>query len=391
MTEKKRLQKQLMQSQKMESIGQLAGGIAHDFNNILNAILGNVELIARVEELSGGLLEKIRRIETAARKGARMVSKLLSFARRSNIEPVVFDLNEAVSGTLDLLDRLIPPKIRIEKDLKAELPSVKGDLNQMEQVVMNLLLNAKDAMPEGGILHIATNRAHLGAHNLDIDAGVEPGEYVKLTVRDTGSGIEETDLPHIFEPFYSTKEKSKGMGLGLAMVYGIVKGHKGYITVKSNNGLGTVFDIYIPAAPEFAPPKEELPEPQMLAGKETVLVIDDDTAVLKFMCETLSAAGFMTFSSDSPLKGIHIYKEKWREIDLVITDIVMPWMDGVQLAKEIKEINPEGKVMWVTGFNEYNDETGADALLRKPVNSDNFLRTVREVLDLQGTADTAVN
>ncbi len=381
-TEKKRLQEQLLQSQKMESIGQLAGGIAHDFNNVLAAILGNVELIVKREAVPPGVLEKVRRIEAAARKAVQMISKLLSFARRSNFEPAALDLNEVVEEALDLVKRLIPDKIRVEKALEAGLHFIRGDVVQMDQMLMNLVLNARDAMPEGGSLVISTELVQLTSKNLNVSTQVVPGAYVKLTVSDSGTGIRESDLPHIFEPFYTTKEKMKGMGLGLAMVYGIVKGHQGYITVDSVPGAGTRFEIYIPAAPEYvsrpACGQEEIP----MGSGETVLVIDDDRSVLEFTCEALASRGFNTFSSDSAMEGLSLYGGKRDEIDLVITDLVMPEMDGVELAKEIKGLNPDARIISMSAFNDLCKETGADALLKKPFSVSKLLLSVNKALQV---------
>lgn len=381
LTEKKKIQEQLLQSQKMQSIGQLAGGIAHDFNNILAAILGNVELVIRRDDVSEWMLEKVRRIENAARRGAQMVSKLLSFSKRSSIEFSIFDLNEVVDDTADMLKMLIPRNIEVKKALKPGL-NIRGDVNHMEQVIMNLILNARDAMPKGGNLTVTTDLINLE----EAREGVNAGTYALLTVSDTGTGIKEADLPHIFEPFYTTKEKSKGMGLGLAMVYGIIESHKGHIKVNSKPGEGTMFQIYLPIIPEYVPPKTESPA-EIPKGSETVLIIDDDASVLEFACELLSSRGFKTLCLDSSLEGFNLYKKKRNEIDLVITDLMMPGMDGVQLAKKIRELNPGAKIISITGFNEYQEETSSNAFLRKPFSGSKLLTTVREVLDFQGVSD----
>lgn len=384
-TEKKRIQEQLLQSQKMQSIGQLAGGIAHDFNNILAAILGNVELIIRREDVSAWTLEKARRIEHASRRGAQMVSKLLSFSKRSSIELTIFDLNNVVDDTIDMLKMLIPRNIDVVKNFQSGL-TVRGDVNHIEQVIMNLVLNARDAMPRGGTLVVSTEALQVPAGGHGSDPAIPPGTYAVLGISDTGGGIRESDLPHIFEPFYTTKEKSKGMGLGLAMVYGIVESHKGHIRVNSKVGEGTSFHIYLPGAPEYAPPKQESAQ-DMTWGNETLLIIDDDASVLEFACELLTSRGFKTLCTDSSLKGFDLYREKMNEIDLVITDIIMPGMDGVQLAIKIRELNPGAKIISITGFNEYKEEICTNALLRKPFSGQKLLTTVREVLDYQGVSE----
>ncbi|MDA8156585.1 MAG: PAS domain S-box protein [Actinomycetota bacterium] len=381
-TEKKSLQEQLLQSQKMECVGQLAGGIAHDFNNVLSAILGTVELIkTRKDDISDWVLEKSWRIEFAARKAAKMVSQLLSFGRRSSFEPVFFDLNDIINETADLLKRLMPATIKVSQNLMSCLPFVKGDFTQMESVIMNLMLNARDAMPDGGTLNISTSLVELTAKDVYIDAQVKPGCYIKMTVSDNGTGIKQSDLAHIFEPFYTTKEHGKGTGLGLSMVYGIVKSHEGSITVSSVPGMGTSFDIYIPCAPEYKPQQNTGPEQTVACDNETVLVIDDDRSALELVSEALSGNGFNVISASSPLEGLAIYKKRKAEIALVITDIVMPEMDGLRLAKALRDINPAAKIISVTGFSEYSEIAGAAAMLRKPFSGSKLLLTVREVLE----------
>ena len=390
-TEKKKMQTQLVHSQKMDSIGQLAGGIAHDFNNILTSILGFTELILLKEDLDEEIAGKVRTIDKVSRQAAQMVSKLLSFARRGYFEAVPFSADKAVTDTLEMISRLIPASIALTKQLQAPVAIVKGDINMMDQVLMNLVINAKDAMPEGGTLTVATSVITLGADDLDIGADIEPGEYVNILVRDTGMGIPEADIPHIFEPFFTTKDKGKGTGLGLAMVYGIVKEHKGYITVKSRQRGGADFNVYLPlylksrAKDQLAPAASFARAEASSApwGDETILAVDDEAPVLEFIKETLSGKGFNVITAGNPLSGLELYRENNGSIDLVITDMVMPSMDGGQLARNIRGINPQARIIAITGYNENGENKNIDALIKKPFTSGRLLQAVREALDNQ--------
>jgi len=271
-TERKRLQAQLLHSQKMESIGILAGGIAHDFNNLLTSIRGYADLLLMDEGLDEKVAEKVKQIEISARSASQLVSKLLNFARRKEMEIVPFDLNRVVEDTLTMVSRMIPKNVAVKKELSEPLTSIEGDVSQIEQVLLNLILNAVDAMPEGGEITIRTQEISLPDRRRYL-VHLPPGRYVHLSVADTGVGIPQEHLPHIFEPFYTTKERGKGTGLGLAMVYGIVKEHKGEITVESKVGEGTVFDIYLPVSEKKAISMSEegevrVPPPVTSGGEE---------------------------------------------------------------------------------------------------------------------------
>ncbi len=394
-TEKKKMQAQLMHSQKMDSIGQLAGGIAHDFNNILASILGFTELILLKEGLDEEIAGKVRTIDKVSRQAAQMVSKLMSFARRGYFEAVPFSADKAVSDTLEMISRLIPENVTLSKLLQAPLAIVKGDINMMDQVVMNLVINARDAMPEGGTLTVATSVASLEAGDLDISADVEPGEYVNILVRDTGMGIREADIPHIFEPFFTTKEKGKGTGLGLAMVYGIVKEHQGYITVKSRQGQGSDFNVYLPLYQKKSRTESKQAvfsaaadvrggSPEAAGRGETILAVDDEAPVLEFIKETLSGRGFNVIATGSPLVALDLYREKRDGIDLVITDMVMPSMDGGQLAWSIRSMNPRARIIAITGYNANGEDRNIDTLIKKPFTSAKLLQSVREALASRG-------
>ena len=378
-TEKKKMQAQLVHSQKMESIGQLAGGIAHDFNNILTSILGFTELILLKDDIEESIAGKVRTIEKVSRQAVQMVSKLLSFARRGYFEPVPFSIDKAIEDTLEMMSRLVPKEITLIKGLSVPNAVVEGDVSMLEQVFMNLVINAKDAMPDGGTLTVGTSVVELGPSDLDIGADVQRGKYVNILVRDTGKGIPENDRLHIFEPLFTTKEKGKGTGLGLAMVYGIVKEHKGYITVKSKPGRGSDFDVYIPLCAKKS--HLEKPDKSDVTGSETILAIDDEAPVLEFIKETLKGRGFRVMTAEDPLHGLDMYKNNSGGINLVITDMAMPVMGGGQLISNIKTINPRARIIAVTGYNEYEGDGNIDILLRKPFTGSKLLTTVREVLD----------
>jgi len=380
LTEKKRLQAQLLHSQKMESIGTLAGGIAHDFNNILTAILGYADLILLNDKLSPEIANKVRVIETSARQASQMVSKLLSFARRGSVESVPFRINAVIEDTLSMVSRLVPSDIELRKELDNSIPPVEGDVSQIEQVLMNLIINAKDAMPDGGEISITTKLVEIKHNSLDIPATIKNGEYVHITVRDTGTGISEKHLPHIFEPFYTTKEKGKGTGLGLAMVYGIIKEHGGYITVESKEGHETKFNIYLPVSKkQFF--RGSLEGAERITGVETILVIDDEIPILQLIKEALFRSGFNVIVYDNPLHGLEFFEANKSKIDLVITDIVMPSMDGAQLIAKLRELNPRTKIIATTGFSEDVGNVWIDGFLKKPFQSSKLLSVIRSVLD----------
>ena len=379
-TDKQRLQAQLLHSQKMDSIGQLAGGIAHDFNNILASILGYTELILMNEQIEDPLSDRVKKIENVARRASQMVSKLLSFARRASFEAVPFNVNLVISDTLDMVSRLVPEGISIIKQLTEPLPAVKGDPSQMEQVIMNLVLNARDAMAEEGTLTVRTEMVERRPGEPEIAPGMKTGKYIKISVADTGAGIDPSDLPHIFEPFFTTKGKAKGTGLGLALVYGIIKGHKGWINVESRPGEGSLFEIHLPAA-SLPQVKKAIPDEQDLRGTGTILAIDDEPAVLEFIKDLLEVRGFKVRTAEDPADGIAQYAKDHEEIDLVITDIMMPSMDGIQVGERIRAINPRVKIITISGFSEVPGPVKSDRMLKKPFSGAKLLLAVREVLE----------
>jgi two-component system cell cycle sensor histidine kinase/response regulator CckA len=383
-TEKKKIQEQLMHSQKMESVGSLAGGIAHNFNNILTAILGYSELLLEFSNLDGTSKQRVQNIESSARKAGVMVSKLLSFARRDAHEVLPLNLNDVISDSIKLFEGVLNKRIGLKVDLSANVSPIEGDPNQLEQVIMNLMVNARDAMPDGGLITVRTAVAELGKSDLDIPADIEPGKYVTLSVSDTGSGIPKEIMGRIFDPFFTTKEKGKGTGLGLATVYGIVKDHKGYISVHSEVGKGTSFDIYLPSSSK---PAYRISPPQSFAveGNENILVIDDDRDVLNFIRDILESHGYTVITVNNPLTAVDTFRNLAARIQLVITDVMMPLMEGSELIKNLRTIKANTKIVVVSGYgNEaIQKEKLADAFIKKPFEGIELLSTVRKLLDTE--------
>jgi len=393
-TEKKKLQEHLSQSQKMESIGVLAGGIAHDFNNILTAILGHAEILRRNSVLDVKSTNSLGVIEDASRRAGRMISRLLGFARKSKYEIVPLQLNDVVYDTLKLLERVIDKNIELSVELDSRLPVVHGDTNHIEQIVMNLIINARDAMPKGGEIAIKTSLVDVEQGMPNIPAYIVPGAYIILSIADTGIGIPKDVLSKIFEPFFTTKERGKGTGLGLSMVYGAVKEHKGYITVASEPGAGALFTIFLPASPAAAlAPEKESSGP--IRGDETLLIVDDEEETLNGVREALTSHGYKVFAINDSPSALSLFRKLPQEIALVITDMAMPHMDGKELIKQIKEIKPEIKILAMSGHTKYiADKDGIreiDGFLKKPFESPYLLSVVRRILDAKAkTALTTI-
>lgn len=370
----------------MQSIGLLAGGIAHNFNNVLTGILGYTELLRMDPAIHKEAKDKVNIIEMAARKAGDVVSKLLSFARKQKQELAQFNINHIVKDTMTLIDRAIDRKIGVKLLLGDNIPPVQGDPNLMEQVVMNLIVNARDAMPEGGLITVKSSI-------IDVKKGLSPeippyiqdGDYVLLEVSDSGCGIPEEIINKIFEPFYTTKEKGRGTGLGLAMVYGTVKDHKGYITVKSKVKEGSTFSVYLPVSAAAAIPSI-IQKPASFGGKagqETILVVDDDEYALSFMRDILEINGYRVFAANSSVAGFDKFRSAAKEISLVVTDVVMPLMDCRSLVGKIKAIRPELKIVAVSGYTGIDfgeTEKLLDGFVKKPFSSEQFIATVKRAL-----------
>ncbi|PYT73471.1 MAG: hypothetical protein DMG39_06330 [Acidobacteria bacterium] len=381
--QREQLEEQLRQAQKMDALGRLAGGVAHDFNNLLTVIKGNSDLaLERIKPTDAvrGNCEQIRRV---ADRAAMLTRQLLAFSRRQMLQPKVLDLNELIAEMGRLLQRLLREDIEYKVQLSEPLARVQADPGQIEQVLLNLIVNAADAMPKGGTLTIATEDVCVDPLYAQARPPLVPGDYVMLAVSDTGHGMDAGTRARIFEPFFTTKEPGKGTGLGLATVYGVVKQSSGYIFVESTPGAGARFEIYLPQVPEKA---QEAPTEERVAkvrgGRETVLLVEDEGDVRALICEFLKAAGYQVLTAADGEQGLDIGQKFRDEIDILVTDVVMPRMRGPELAKRLRGMQPDLKVMYMSGYTE---EFGASVLegasfLQKPFSRDALLRQIHDAL-----------
>jgi two-component system, cell cycle sensor histidine kinase and response regulator CckA len=385
-TERKGLEKQLLQAQKMEAVGTLAGGIAHDFNNLLTVVQGFSELLLAEKDQKHPEYGDLEKIFHAAKSGAELVKRLLMFSRQSGLEPVPMDLNKRIVQVEKLLRRTIPRMVDITLELTADLPRTNADPSQIEQILMNLALNARDAMPDVGKLTLKTSIVTLDEEYCRLHVEASPGEYVVLEVSDTGHGMDKETVEHIFEPFFTTKEMGRGTGLGLAMVYGIVKQHNGHITVYSEVGKGTTFQIYLPAIPGEAETGVEKPEEALAFGTETVLLADDEEFVRELGARILTKHGYTALQAEDGKKALDLFKKKRSQISLVILDLIMPEMSGAECLKELLKIDPNVRVLIASGYSADTSlkeaiQTGAKGFVSKPFRVKELLRDVRNILD----------
>ncbi len=382
--EAEKLQHQLQHAQKMEAIGTLAGGVAHDFNNLLQGIQGYCEILLLTQD--GEHVKELQEMLRATKRGGELTRQLLTFSRKmeSNLCPV--DLNKVIHGMQSLLERTIPKMINVRFNLKGSFMYVNGDASQLEQVLMNLAVNARDAMPDGGQLTIGTEDVVLDQNNTRILPEVVPGPYVLLTVSDTGEGMDKDTQTRIFDPFFTTKDIGKGTGLGLAIIYGIIKNHEGYVICESEPKEGTIFNIYLPAISHQKndPPVGE--EEEMPRGTETILLVDDEDFIREIGQRILTEFGYTVLTAVDAESALQLYEQEREGIDLVILDIIMPGMGGEQcLKKMIAEYSPV-KIIIASGYSEKGSvaETvhhGAKAIINKPYNVGQMLRVVRQTLD----------
>jgi PAS domain S-box-containing protein len=385
-TERRQLEQQLRQSQKMEAVGQLAGGIAHDFNNLLTAILGYADLLASRPALESTAREEIEEIRKAGQRAASLTRQLLAFSRRQVLEPAVLRVNELVANLEKMLRRLIGEDVDLVTRLDPSASNVRADPGQLEQVIMNLAVNARDAMPRGGQLTIETANVDLDQAYAQQHASVQPGFYVMIAVSDTGVGMDAATQARIFEPFFTTKEKERGTGLGLSTVYGIVKQSGGYVWVYSEPGKGTTFKVYFPRVEEVAPARQPRVVPATLVGTETLLLVEDDPAVRKLSCAILERAGYRVLEAESGRKALELARDSTSGIPLVVTDLVMPDMSGTDLAAELVIRYPEIRVLFMSGYTDdavvrHGFLAAGRAFLQKPFTPDTLTRKIREILD----------
>ena len=384
-TDRRQLEEQFRQAQKMEAVGRLAGGVAHDFNNLLMVINGYTEVL--LEELKSGdvMHQKVQSIQQAADRAATLTRQLLAFSRKQLLELKVVDVNTVISDMERLLRPLIGENIGLITRLSPDAGRTRADAGQLEQVIMNLVVNAKDAMPEGGKITVQSSEVTV-RQNFREHRFIQPGRYVVLSVSDTGHGMDKETQSRIFEPFFTTKEKGKGTGLGLSTVYGIVKQSGGYVFPQSEPGAGTTFYIYLPrveeSPEEMAPPKSQENEK---GGCETVLLVEDEESVRELVRGTLAARGYKVLEAENGESGLRVAEAHGDGIDILITDVVMPGMGGRELAKRLLQIRPNLAVLYLSGYTEdtilHQGALGpGTAFLQKPFTLQNLARKVREVL-----------
>jgi two-component system cell cycle sensor histidine kinase/response regulator CckA len=381
--EKHKLETQLQQAQKMESIGTLAGGIAHDFNNILMGIQGNASLMLLKIDSEHPNHEKIKNIEKYVQNGTALTKQLLGFARRGKYLIKATDLNEIIDKSSSLFART-KKEIRIHTDLYEDLWTAEVDRGQIDQVLLNLYVNAWQAMSNGGDLYLQTENVILDRSYVK-PYKVEPGRYAKISVSDTGVGIDKETQERIFEPFFTTKEMGRGTGLGLASVYGIIKSHGGYINVYSEKERGTVFTIYLPASAKEVLIDEEGSPAMLIKGTGTILLIDDEKMILDVGLELLEELGYTVLSAMSGQEAIDVFQKDQDNIDLVIMDMIMPGMGGGETFDRLKEINPEVKVLLSSGYSINGQATkiirrGCDGFIQKPFNMNQLAEKIQKIL-----------
>ncbi|MFA6224567.1 MAG: PAS domain S-box protein [Desulfomonilaceae bacterium] len=380
------LSKQLFQAQKMEAVGTLAGGVAHDFNNLLQAILGYSELMLQSKNEGEPEYEDLQKIYHAGKRGADLVNGLLTFSRKVETKYVPVDLNQEITSVRSLLSRTIPKTINIDLHLEGNLESIKADPSQISQVLMNLGVNARDTMLDGGTLSIETTNIRLDEEYCKSHLEAKPGNYVALKLSDTGQGMDKETLSHIFEPFFSTKGPGKGTGLGLAIVHGIVKQHGGHINCYSEPGLGTTFTIYFPAIQAEQAMQTPAFETTIPRGTETVLLVDDEDDIRGLGATLLSRFGYKVITANNGKEALEAYKREGERISLIVLDLIMPEMDGRKCLAEVLRVNPKAKIIIASGYSESGSAGGAMAggakgFVHKPYNMRQLLTTIREILD----------
>lgn len=386
--ENRRLQEQLIHSQKMEAIGRLSAGVAHDFNNILSVIIGYSNLVMTQYRGDANLQRSMKSVKDAGERAAALTRQLLAFSRQQVMEVQVTSINVIVGDIEKMLRRLAGEDMELVTELDAELPRVKVDPGQMDHVIINLVVNARDAMPEGGQILIQTRKVLCRAGDALFDKGMSPGTYAMLRIEDSGTGIESGLLANIFEPYFTTKELGKGTGLGLSMVYGIISQSNGHVFVDSELGRGTRFDIYLPAT------DSNLAEPEKLRGSrergnfgtETVLLVEDEDSVRAVAAEILEANGYTVIKAENGVRAIDKFERNREKIDLLLTDVVMPHMRGTELARRLLEREPQLKVLYMSGYSEQAAVSGRlgetrRLLIHKPFSPEKLARAVRKVLD----------
>jgi CheY-like chemotaxis protein len=382
------LEAQLRHSQKLESVGQLAAGVAHDFNNILTVIQGYSDCLLARGGWDPTASKALKQIGDASKRAAALTRQLLTFSRKQILQPKVLDLNSVLQNLSNMLQRLLGEDVGLEPGLEKNLPRIEADTGMIEQVIMNLAVNARDAMPRGGKLHLATSAAKIDDAYVHRQADARTGLFVCLSVRDTGCGMDTKTLDRIFEPFFTTKEVGKGTGLGLATVYGIVKQHQGWIEVESELGKGTTFKVFLPAAPgERANSSDTgfIAGP-VKGGRETILLVEDEPVLRELVGEVLRGYQYRIVEAGSGPEALRAWDEHDGNIDLLFTDMVMPeGLNGRELAEQLRKRKPGLKVIYSSGYSTelFGKELGQNdvAFLPKPYPPQRLAETVRRCLD----------
>jgi len=391
-TEKKHLQNLLLQAQKMEIVGEMAGGIAHDFNNLLEGILGYTTFMMDLIDEGHELRSYLEIIERSAKKASSLTDRLLTFSRDRGRDDSLVDCNTLLREVVKLLERTIDKRIIIELNLKKNLKPVQGAAGQLEAALLNVCLNARDAMPEGGKLLISSETVSVDDTYPVLSWKMKPGNYVRISISDTGMGMDQETKAKIFEPFFTTKKRGEGTGLGLNMVYGIIDKHDGFINVYSEIGQGTVVNIYLPSFEGEVQGAEERPDDtgEVPAGKnEVILVIDDEPIIRDLSREMLGTLGYEPLTAGGAVEGMGIFKEEISRINLVILDIIMPHASGQEVLKEIRALKPDILVLLTSGYNRtfIGDDIIDDEnvyFIQKPYSMEELAREVRRLLDLKG-------
>ena len=382
-SEQKELERQLQQAQKMEAVGTLAGGLAHDFNNLLMGIQGCTSLLYFDIDSSHPGFEYLNRIEDYIKNAANLTKQLLGFARSGKYEVKPTDINEIVDKSSDMFGRT-KKEITIHKKNQAHIWTVDVDQSQIEQVILNLYVNAWQAMSGTGELYIQTENVILNDNDVK-SYGVTSGKFVKISVTDTGIGINKNIQHRIFDPFFTTKEMSRGTGLGLASAYGIIKGHGGIINVQSREGEGTTFNIFLPASSKKIV-KEKMLQKEILKGTETILLVDDEDMIIDVGCDILKKLGYEVLTAKSGKEAIEIYRINQKQIDLVILDLVMPEMDGGDTYDRLRDVNPDIRVLLSSGYSingraEKILSRGCDGFIQKPFDIKHLSLEIRKILN----------
>ena len=384
-TREREVQESVRQQERLAAVGRLAAGIAHDFNNILTAMMGTAQILGMREDTPGPIREDLQTILEQGHRAAHLVRQVLDFSRQTVVQRQEVDLVPFLKESLKLLERILPENIRIASELGNAEKMVNANLSQLQQVITNLAVNARDAMPEGGDLMVGLSDRRLEPDQEPPLPGMGPGEWVVWTVSDTGVGMPPEVVEHIYEPFFTTKEAGEGTGLGLAQVYGIVKQNDGFIDVESRVGEGTTFTIYLPRALEGTVVPVQVKAETPMGRGETILLVEDESGVRRVAIGMLEALGYRVLKARTGLEALSAYDAQGDEIDLVLSDMVMPEMGGVKLLEELRRRDPGAKLVLMSGYSPKLEEKGhwfkqADGFLDKPLEMEQMARVVSETL-----------